>query len=172
MKKTLLAVAFAMVTMVSSAQVFVGGALGLNVKGGDNVTTTTFQLAPEVGYVLNENLAFGASFDFNSVGVKVKVADNSTKTSSSVWNLKPYVRYTFYNAGVFSCFVDGVFNLSGGKDLNENYMGLNLCPGVALSVTDNISVVSRLVSLGWNNFKTKELAFNASFASFGVYYTF
>lgn len=172
MKKSLLAIAFAMVAMVSSAQVYVGGALGLNVEGGNNLSSTTFSIAPEVGYAFNENLAIGASFDFLNVSAAVKVLDEKVKDNSSSWDLKPYVRYTFYNAGIFSCFVDGVFNLSGVKGADGTYMGFNVCPGVALSVTDNLSVVSRLVSLGWNNFDSKVFGFNASLASFGVYYSF
>lgn len=172
MKKSLLAIAFAMVAMVSSAQVYVGGSLGFDFDGGKELSSTAFNVAPEVGYAFNENFAVGASFDYNSFGATVKLFDEKVKSTTTAWNFKPYVRYTFYNAGILSCFVDGVFNLSGAKDLDENYMGVNVCPGVALSITDNVSVVSRLVALGWNNFKTKEFSFNASFASFGVYYTF
>ena len=173
MKKSFLAIAFAMVAMVGSAQVYVGGSLGLNVKSGENSSTTNFNIAPEVGYVLNESLAFGASFDYASASGKTEtLLGSDVKSSTFSWDFKPYVRYTFYNAGVFSCFVDGVLNLSGVKDGDDTAVGFNVCPGVAVSVTDNISVVSRVVSLGWNNFDSKVFGFGASVASVGVYYTF
>lgn len=172
MKKSLLAIAFAMVAMVSSAQVYVGGGLKANMEKNGNLSNSVFMLAPEVGYALNDNLAFGASFDFTAIGAKVKIGDTKSKSNSSAWSLKPYVRYTFYNAGILSCFVDGVFSVSGAKGGNGTSMGLNLCPGVALSVTENVSVVSRLISLGFRDLGSQSFGFDASFASFGVYYAF
>ena len=40
MKKSLLAIAFAMVAMVGSAQIYVGGSLGLDFAGKDKVSRT------------------------------------------------------------------------------------------------------------------------------------
>lgn len=173
MKKSLLAIAFAMVAMVSSAQVYVGGSLNLTSKSGDNSSTTNFTIAPEVGYVYSDNISFGASFDYTSTSAKAEFLGTETKTSSFTWNFQPYVRYTFFNAGILSCFVDGVVELSGVKDSDTNF-GIHACPGIALNVTDNVSLVSRLGKIGWSNANNSTITVNAnaSIASVGVYYTF
>lgn len=173
MRKTLFAVAFAMVAMVSSAQVYVGGALGLKSTSDDNRNASSFTFAPEVGYVLSENVSFGASFNYTSNSTKTEILDAEVKTNTYTWNFNPYVRYTFFNAGILSCFVDGVVSLSGVKD-DDNNFGIYAKPGIALSVTENVSLVSHLGALGWSNANNSTFVLNAdaSIASVGVYYTF
>ena len=173
MRKSFLTLALAMVAMVSSAQVFVGGSLGLTSKSNENTGATTFTIAPEVGYVLSENVSFGASFDYTSNSAKAEVLGVEAKSSSFTWNFQPYVRYTFFNAGALSCFVDGVVGLSGVKDSDTNF-GIHACPGIALNVTENVSLVSRLGAIGWSNVDNSTFTFNAkaSIAEVSVYYTF
>lgn len=174
MKKSLLAIAFAMVAMVGSAQIYVGGSLGLDFSGKDNSSRTGFGIYPEVGYVLNENLSFGAAFGFGTTSTKSEIAGVETKSSSNNWNFTPYARYTFFNSGIFSCFVDGVIAISGAKNSDATF-GIFAKPGIALSVTENISLVSHLGSLGWSNANSVNnfvLNADASIAKVGVYYTF
>ena len=45
MKKSLLAIAFAMVTMVGSAQVYVGGSLDLDLAGNKTTSASNFSLS-------------------------------------------------------------------------------------------------------------------------------
>ena len=174
MKKSLLAIAFAMVAMVGSAQVYVGGSLGFDFAGKDNTSATEFGIYPEVGYVLNENFSFGAAFGFGAASAKAEILGVDTKTSTNNWNVTPYARYTFFNSGILSCFVDGVIAISGAKDSDATF-GIFAKPGSALSVTENISLVSHLGSLGWSNANSVNnfgLNADASIAKVGVYYTF
>ncbi|MBR3983919.1 MAG: hypothetical protein IKJ92_03045 [Bacteroidaceae bacterium] len=64
-------------------------------------------------------------------------------------------------------------NFVQGGDTN---IAVYVAPGVALSVTENVSLVSRIGSIGWNNNYGHGNHFglnaNASVASVGVYYTF
>ena len=75
MKKSLLAIAFAMVAMVGSAQVYVGGSLDLDLTGNKTASASNFSLSPEVGYELNENLSIGAALSFSTSSMKIKDTD-------------------------------------------------------------------------------------------------
>ncbi|MBE6291017.1 MAG: porin family protein [Bacteroidales bacterium] len=184
MKKSLLMVAFAMVAMVSSAQIYVGGGLGFTsdkVKvsyDGDSESESgsSFYFKPEVGYVLNETLSFGLTFDFTS---DKEIGDDD---AVSQWSIAPYARYTFYRTGNLSCFVDGVLGFGVPEEDFTNF-SIGVRPGVALSLTENISLVSTIGLVGWNSLSTKEddlklsystlnLGVDGSAISFGLYYTF
>lgn len=170
MKKSLLAVAFAMVAMVSSAQIYVGGSLGFNATSNDNVSSNNFGVHPEVGFVMDETLSFGATLDLTTSSSKA----GNYKSSSNSWGFAPYARYTFFNSGILSCFVDGVISISGAKNTDATF-GLYVKPGIALNIADNISLVSHLGKLGWSNANKNSnfaLQADASIAKVGVYYTF
>ncbi|MBQ7967739.1 MAG: hypothetical protein IJ290_07490 [Bacteroidaceae bacterium] len=181
MKKSLLVVAFAMVAMVSSAQVFVGGALGFNSDKQKDLEygTTNFYISPEVGYVLSDSWCIGLpiSIEFTKTAAQ-KVLDTKGTTT---WSVSPYARWTFYKNGIFSCFLDGVLGFDGVQGGDTN-IAVYVAPGVALSVTENVSLVSRIGSIGWTNVVEVNglryrgnhfgLNANASVASVGVYYTF
>ena len=145
MKKSLLAIAFAMVAMVGSAQVYVGGSLDLDLAGNKTASASNFSLSPEVGYELNENLSIGAVLSFSTSSMKIK--DTDYKENGFSWGIAPYARYTFLRNGIFSCFVDGGLSLVDGEDRDLSF-GIYAEPGVALEVTENISIVSHLGNLG------------------------
>ena len=122
MKKIILTALVAVASLSANAQVWLGGSLGFgheNVK--DTSKETTFTIAPEVGYKLNDNwdIAIGLGFGFENYdpekGVQIKT------TSISV---NPYARYTFAKAGIASFFVDGGFNVGHVKEDIKN--GYNL----------------------------------------------
>ena len=188
MKKSLLAIAFAMVAMVSSAQIYVGGSLGLDfgssgvANNNENYVDnkTMISIAPEVGYILNEDLSFGAALEFGTTSRNY----GNTKSASCSWKVAPYARYTFFNSGIFSCFVDGVISLSGDMNFSDavnarSTFGIFAKPGIALNISENIRLISHVGQIGWsidwnaasytNNLK---LDVDASIAKVGLYYTF
>ncbi len=175
MKKTLFAIALAMIATVGSAQVFVGGGLGLSSSKYTDAehSSTSFNLSPEAGYVLDDVWSFGLpiSLDFS----KTASAKAWDREGTTTWNIAPYARYTFFKSGIVSCFVDGILGFSGVTDSDTN-VSLAVAPGIAVSVTDNINLVTRLGSLGWNNQYGNGsyigLNANATISSLAVYYTF
>ena len=56
MKKLLFLVAFLATSMFASAQIYVGGGIGFNKSDDNGAKTTTYEIAPEVGYKLNDNV--------------------------------------------------------------------------------------------------------------------
>ena len=175
MKKTLFAIALAMTTMAINAQVFVGGGFGFSSSKyeGSDYSSTTFSFSPEVGYVLDDVWSFGLPIGLStSKTASEKAYDLEGDTS---WSIAPYARYTFFKSGNLSVFVDGILGLSGMNDSDTN-VSLSVAPGVAYGFTDNICMVTRLGSLGWNNQYGNGSYFglnaNASIGSVALYYTF
>ena len=174
MKKTLFAIALAMTAMVSSAQVFVGGGLGFSSSKyeGSDYSSTSFNFSPEVGYVLDDVWSFGLPI---SIATERTALDKALEEEGeSAWSIAPYARYTFFRSGSLSVFVDGILGLSGADD--DSNVSLSVAPGVAYGFTENISVVTRLGSLGWNNQYGNGSYFglnaDASIGSVALYYTF
>ena len=59
MKKIILTALVAVASLSANAQVWLGGSLGFNytkqsIKGGSDASMTTFSIAPEIGYSLND----------------------------------------------------------------------------------------------------------------------
>lgn len=174
MKKSLLAVAFAMVAMASSAQIYVGGMLGFSADKAENAKygTTDFNLNPEVGYVLNESWSIGLPIN---IGFEKTAYDKLLKKDgTTTWSVAPYARYTFYKNGILSLFADGILGFNGKDD--DTNVALSVAPGIALSIAENISLVSRIGSLGWNNQYGNGSYFGLNASStlgdISLYYTF
>ena len=104
MKKIILTALLGLAVSVSmSAQIFVGGQLGINATSNTDknvnpvVTTsnTTVSVLPNVGYILNDKMLVGArvGLNFGSTG-----ANNSTFGLG----LQPYLRYKVFTLGKFA----------------------------------------------------------------------
>ena len=123
MKKVVLAVVALCFGFAASAQVTVGGNLGIALTQGSGSTTTTLgslsetidktirrsgtiNINPKVGYKLGENdevgLYLGYSFDRSCA----KSPNSSDRTYQAVnhWRVAPYYRYSFANMGKFRFF--------------------------------------------------------------------
>ena len=60
MKKVMMTLVAAMITVAASAQVYVGGSLGIgSVKLGANDAKTSFKIVPEIGYNIKDACAVG-----------------------------------------------------------------------------------------------------------------
>ncbi len=179
MKKILLMAAFAVATLSANAQVWVGGALGFNYENTKDVKkVTSFNIAPEVGYNLDENWAIALSLDFGYANHKPEIGDSYGVTDFTV---APYVRYTFARAGVANFFLDGGFGIGTSKvedqDANTNWH-IGIRPGVAFNITDHVSFVGTTGFLGYRHqdaaHDINSFGFNANnqLLSVGFYYTF
>lgn len=94
MKKLFLSLIVAVCSLAASAQVYVGGQVGLWRNTDDN--HTSFNLAPELGYKLSDQWDLGLSIGFAHEyykGVKL-----------NGFEVDPYVRYTVAKAGPVSFF--------------------------------------------------------------------
>jgi len=181
MKKLLLASALMLASVAASAQLYVGGTVGLNRNTSDNVTD--FTIAPEIGYNYNSNWAFATG-----IGYTYKY-DSGLK--SNVFQVNPYARYTYFRTGnnLVSFFLDGGVDLGIGKVSYEDdhsktavIFGIGVKPGVSFNVTDNFSLVAHFGFLGYygGNHAAQDAGnperfgfdFSSSNLDFGFYYTF
>ena len=180
MKKLFSLIAVAFVAMSVNAQVYVGGSLGINAwssqKNAGDRSETTFTILPEVGYNLNDEWAVGTVIGY--------VSDKWTGVngiSESAFTFNPYARYTYLKAGKVSLFVDGGVDFTTASKADWNELAIGLEPGVAVSLSDNISFVSHLGFIGYdvlnpdgddNNTSKFGLDLNGNNLTFGLYFNF
>lgn len=166
--------------MSVNAQVYVGGSLGINAwssqKNAGDRSETTFSILPEVGYNLNDEWAVGTVIGY--------VSDKWTGVngiSESAFTFNPYARYTYLKAGKVSLFVDGGVDFTTASKADWNELAIGLKPGLAVSLSDNISFVSHLGFIGYdvynpdgddNNTSKFGLDLNGNNLTFGLYFNF
>ncbi|MDR1985177.1 MAG: hypothetical protein LBQ28_10220 [Prevotellaceae bacterium] len=190
MKKIILSAIFTMAmvftTNAQDHKWFIGGEFGFwSAKAGfnyyDNVyvpadaRTTTWGIAPEIGYNISDKFAVAASVGY--LYQKTKTDWSEQKESGFVIN--PYFRYTFLKKGIVSAFIDAgaTFGISDFKGFEAGVK-----PGIAIALTDRFSLVAHLGFVGYNdgkgvgNYATAGKSFGIDFSgyqsSFGVYYSF
>ncbi len=181
MKKVFLAAVVALASLTANAQIWVGGSLGANFNtpdGDDAETLSTYTIAPEVGYKLNDKWDIAVALNF-----KMFSYDGESENNFSI---EPYARFTFAEMDKVSFFVDGGFSF--GKEnftMNEDGMPepaeaeaftVGVRPGIKFAATDNLSFVAKTGWLGYKNVKDAYSEFgldvNGNALSFGVYYAF
>lgn len=104
MKKIMLSLAMALVSVCASAQVYIGGTAGISsnkIGGGDSKTAYT--LMPEIGYEFNNKWEAGLE-----IGIKKgEVCKLSPVGESTTFRVAPYVRYTAVETKLVNLFVEG-----------------------------------------------------------------
>ena len=180
MKKFLMTIAAAFVAVSMSAQVYVGGSFSFedwsSQKLAGDKSETVFKLLPEIGYNLNNEWAIGTVIGYQSD--KFNGVDGISETA---FTIEPYARYTFANAGKLNFFVDcGLGFTSATKlDWSELYVGFK--PGVSVNLADNVSFVTHLGFIGFdqynpdgddNNISKFGIDLSGSNLTFGLYFSF
>lgn len=123
MKKLFITIAFVAATMFASAQLYVGGSLGMSTQSGtykweqDGTTVTqdqpkefVFTLAPEVGFMFADNMGVGLQFGLGFGKATQKdynfdpAATETVKTT--IIAFAPYFRYVFAEVDNFKFYAD------------------------------------------------------------------
>lgn len=169
MKKILVLLVAVMATMAVNAQLYVGGTVGFSSDKAEGASAvTTYRIMPEIGYNLSENWAIGATLGYE-------------KTLYKTFQIAPYVRYTFLNTDLLDLFVDGeVAYMNEKEDVagaeSRNGFGINIKPGLAVNLSDNMSLIAKYGLLGYNKMdkvgSTFGLNLDASQIDFGFIYKF
>ncbi len=180
--KKFLAIAIMLAASISaSAQLYLGGSIGLNRNTSENETNLT--IAPEIGYNLNSTWAIGGELAYN-----YKYDDG---LSTNVFAIRPYARYTYYSCADnrVNLFVDGGFGLGFGK---AKYAGessdtvvlysIGFKPGVSFKVNDKFTLLAHFGFLGYSggNDTAKDAGYPETFGfdfssmnlSLGMHYNF
>ena len=176
MKKLTLLLFVACVTLSANAQFYVGGSASLWVGSDD----TNVSLTPEVGYVLNDHWAIGTEIGFghSSRTAYDYFGEYDVKMNSFI--LSPYARFTYLKLGKVGLFVDGGLDyaMQKQKDVDAVHgVRLGLKPGVALSLTERLSLVAKFGFLGFDHDynglgNSGGFSFTGNDLSFGFYVSF
>ena len=125
MKKLFITIAFVAATMFASAQLYVGGSLGMDMQNGkykaegngmsitqDMPKAFTFTFAPEAGFMFADNMGVGLKFGFG-MGKEVETEyfydpDYTVKvtTKTTILAFAPYFRYVFAEVDNFKFYAD------------------------------------------------------------------
>ena len=172
--------AAAMVAVTMNAQVYIGGSFAIEAwssqKNAGDKSETVFKIMPEIGYNLNEDWAIGTV-----IGYQNDKFHGINGVSESAFSIAPYARYTFAKPGKVSFFVDGGLSFTSATKADWTEIAVGFMPGVAVSLTDNLSFVSHIGFLGWdqlnpdgddNNTSKFGLNLDATNITFGMYYNF
>lgn len=171
MKKLFVTVCLAVAAMTANAQTYVGGELGLWRNGEDGNNKTSFTLAPEIGYNLDENWALGIKlgYNYNYAGSqKVTIGDvtASGHITRNAFTIEPYVRASYVKTGLVRLFVDGGFAFATYKDKatlsangnsasesgdSHNAWQIGLKPGIALDLNPHFSFIAHAGFLGYRH---------------------
>lgn len=173
MKKVMLMVAFMVAAVAASAQVYIGGSLGVSSTkapypdgGVEQDATVNFHFTPEIGYNLDENWAvgLGLTFDFT----KYPVGEDGDQLpgidrKKFGFEIAPYARWTFARWNKVSLFLEGGLAYGFNKDKwdvkagdetvtkedKESYFKIGVRPGLRVDLTDHFAVMSRVGWLGY-----------------------
>ena len=143
MKKGLLLVVVMLATIAVKAQdIYVGGSL--NVWRNSTGNTTSFKIAPEIGYNFNETWALGAELDYSH-----NYDGGVTKNSVFV---APYIRWSYCETGAVRLFLDGTaavgfVKVKDGDTSKAGQVGLR--PGIAVKLNDHFSFIAKYGFLGY-----------------------
>lgn len=177
MKKIMLIAAMMVMTIAASAQVYVGGTLGLGtnstkVGDGDAVNTTAFSINPEIGYNISSDFAIGVGLGYTSS----KVEDND---AVSYFSIVPYLRYTFAElSDNVKLFAEGAFEYDSYSNDLPNAWGVGIRPGILVNLSDKLQFVGRITLFSYSSTtedpKTKatQFAFNPTDLQLGIQYNF
>lgn len=166
MKKIFALAAAAMMALAVNAQVWVGGnfnfdsskdkmeASGVSV---DN-TASNFEIAPEIGYNLNDKVAVAVALGFTHyANAEMELLGQKVAGMANKFSINPYVRYTCCKSGNFSVFVDGGisystlhFNGMGAAMDNVNALGVAVRPGISYNISDKVALVAHIGKIGYD----------------------
>lgn len=189
MKKIMMIAVMAVAALTANAQTWVGGNIGLHTEKTKFESTelysgTNFEIAPEIGYNLNDKWAVAIALSYGHYANKVvSFAGQDISGTANAFSIKPFVRYTFVKAGNFAVFCDGVLDYSSlhinGVENNLNSTGVAFTPGISYAVSPKVFLVAHVGELSYDHTwfdagvgTVKDNAFNIGLTnaiSFGAY---
>ena len=150
MKKFLLLAVMAIMTLGAAAQTtkwYAGGQLtfGRTTDSSSGVKSTQVTVLPELGYNITDQFGVGTK-----VGVQYRKAGSEEKT---VFQVDPYIRYTFFKTGNLRLFVDGGVDLGVGRADGSTAVeyGIGLRPGLTYHITKSFSLTAHVGFLGYQS---------------------
>lgn len=121
-----------------SGRLVLGGSLSAWIERGDKTNLT---LAPEVGYLFNEDFGIGLVGGYHYL----READERMHA----WSLRPFARYYYMHREPFNLYLDGGFGVSGGAGRRGWEVGVR--PGACVDLTKGICLCLRMGFVGYRS---------------------
>jgi long-subunit fatty acid transport protein len=166
MKKLVLMAAIALSIASASAQIFMGGSVGVNfgssdfgtnIRGisGKNYNKFALNMSPKAGYIINDKLSTGLQLKFASFGDNItNLANAKEKTSASEFGLAPFVRYDALTFGKVKLGLEALLAVSSassktktaGVEANSiiSTFELGVVPVLSYSLTEKFNLEAYL----------------------------
>ncbi|ETD19631.1 MULTISPECIES: outer membrane beta-barrel protein [Prevotellaceae] len=180
MKKFFMTLAAAIIAVSASAQVYVGGNVGISsvkIAGGDS--ETAYKFLPEFGYNIDRDWAVGMVVGWGK-GNPVEI-EEGLKNAAKTFEINPYVRYTALHSKYVNVFFDGSVGYRSYKNVGSEY-SFGIKPGLSVNLNDRFSFVAHVGFLGYKCYDPKAdntknssawgVDVNGNNVTFGVYYNF
>jgi hypothetical protein len=160
MKKFAYVLLFSFISVVSvQAQYFAGGSFNLSTTGGnietgntttDKQSTASFEIKPEVGYFLSEDLAVGLGVGFSSSRTKTP-GDPEVIERTTGFSIEPFTRYHIGISDKLSLFGQGQLGFSTSINKEEagstttdgprsNTIRIAVFPGVSFDLNEKVAL--------------------------------
>jgi hypothetical protein len=180
MKKFFAIAALAVASLTANAQAWLGGSFNFNWEKGkwDGAkATTSWKIAPEIGYNINENWAIAGKIAVGGESRYTKELGQLVEKSVTTFTVSPYARYTFAQIDDLSFFVDGGIHFTSyGKD-NGSSFGIGIQPGLAYKVADGVTLAAKFGYFGWRTYDKEAgnkdqfgLGVDGNNLEFGIYF--
>jgi len=176
MKKITLLLSMAVISTALYSQAFVGGSLGFSTSGSssssgnvtvDGPTSTSFLLAPMVGYYMNSQMAVGVEFGIGFTSSNNNATPSATKTTATLFGISPFVRYHVVEMGPVSVFGQGSLGIGFGSSKvktgsvsadgpKTTMFEIAVRPGISYKLTDQIAIEAFLGGLSYDMTTEKE----------------
>ena len=138
----------------AQGDLFITGAFGFSSTSMDEDKSSSFEIAPQIGYFLTENIAIGGKIGYASM--KAESGDVDTMDMSGL-TLGAFGRYYFTPANQFSLFGQLGFDYSSMDnklaDTKVNTFGAGLGLGMNYFVSSNFSIEAGIGLLGFESSK-------------------
>ena len=132
MKKLLIIIASVLIAQSLSAQIIVGGNIG--ITSGANGNGIGVNIAPEIGYNVLPNLALGSYFSYQS--------------RYNSFGVTPYVRWHFVSLGNRVRLFLATTVPMRFREGYQSY-GVNVRPGITISLADRIALQAHIGTFGY-----------------------
>ena len=168
----------------AKGDLFVTGAFTLGSEKTGDVKSSSFEIAPQVGFFLTENIAIGGKLGYKAD--KAENAGGDTQDDAG-FTVGAFGRYYFTPASKFSLFAQLGLDYSSmedklATDYTEAELGLGLGAGMNYFVSSNFSIEAGVAVLGYSSNdnggngadKTNTFQFGGDWraVTFGVNYKF
>lgn len=171
MKKIFMSMAAMLVALSASAQVYVGGGVGIgSQKVGSGDSKMSYKFVPEIGYSFNKNWDAGLS-----------VGWTGTEGDTHTFEIAPYARYTFMQSKLVNLFLEGTVGYGhiGGNGADIDVYEFGIKPGLTVNLSDHVAFVTKVGFLGYQQSgdgagKVKKWGFDldGTDVTFGLNYKF